>query len=224
MPLPLLIDIADVKLNDELLVDCVISIGNDSVVYDRTSSEFHKARTIEAIEKKLAKIWQAIDLKIAHSEHSEENILKILDIHTLEDFTDLCLYTDLCTTNEIYSILEEISFYHEKLKKNFMDACIEMFELKREFPKIKLEDDKISQYISRYSEYYQYPESMYALQFAAEYPMTIWFNENIGKAFNEWSWREIECKRLYMAMKNNTEGFRELVKAKAMEVSREGGR
>lgn len=33
----------------------------------------------------------------------------------------------------------------------------------------------------------------------------------------EWSWREMELKRLYITAKTRTENFRELVKAKQFE-------
>ncbi|MGL5690230.1 MAG: hypothetical protein ACRDD8_05345 [Bacteroidales bacterium] len=218
LPLPLLIDVANITNNRETVIDCTITLSNDKIIYDRTKSPFAKTVDYNLLVNRLKDVWNSIDMDLAYE---NDTIISLLNVTTFEEFEELCLHTDLCTMEEILNILNEISFYNEKLKKNFIEECISIFDLRREFPKIMLKDDNMSAYIGKYNEYFSYPESMYALQLVSEYPMSIWFPENIGKSFMEWSWREIECKKMYMAMKNITENFRELVKAKALEVSRE---
>jgi hypothetical protein len=75
--------------------------------------------------------------------------------------------------------------------------------------------------MEKYNEFYKYNYVMTSLQSVSEYPMSIWFPENIGKAYTEWSWREQEIKRMYVTAKHMKDGFKDTVKAKAMELSRE---
>ena len=64
----------------------------------------------------------------------------------------------------------------------------------------------------------EYPIGLMELQQVSEYPMSIWFEENIGKSYNEWSWREKQLKKMYITTKVRLENFRELVKAKQFEI------
>ena len=62
---------------------------------------------------------------------------------------------------------------------------------------------------------------MITFQTASEFPMQIWFSENIGKGFYDWSWREHEAKRIYITQKHKIEDFKESVKAYNIEKSME---
>lgn len=217
LPLPIIVKIEDVKHASETIIDYKISFEGDTVVYDNTMDFFDRNKLLSFVKTRIKELWECVDLDSC----DERTIVGILNIDNFEDFEELCLHTEFCTLDEIHNISNEITFYKEKMKKMFANSCIELFELEREFPKIKLNDDKMSSYINRYSEYFRYTDAMFSLQLVSEFPMDTWFPENNGKSFMDWSWRELEAKRLYLAMKNMTEGFRETVKAKALEESRE---
>ena len=217
LPLPIIVKIEDIKHAGETFIDYKVSIDGEDVIYDHTNNFYEKNKSLSLVKNKIKEIWEYVDLDMC----DKRTIVGILEIEDYEDFEELCLHTDFCTLDEIYKMSNEISFYKEKMKKMFAKSCIELFELEREFPKIKLEDDKMSSYINKYSDFFRYSDAMYSLQLVSEFPMDAWFPENKGKAFMDWSWRELESKRLYLAMKNTTEGFRETVKAKAMEETRE---
>lgn len=217
LPLPIIVKIEDIKHTNETIIDYKISFDGENVVYDNTMDFFNSTKMLLFVKKQVRKLWNCLDLELCDN----RTIVGILDINNYEDFEELCLHTEFCTLDEIHNIVNEITFYEEKMKKMFANSCIELFELEREFPKINLSDDKMSAFIGRYSEYFGYTDSMFSLQLVSEFPMNTWFQENVGKAFMDWSWRELEAKRLYLAMKNTTENFRETVKAKAMEETRE---
>lgn len=215
MPLPLLVDIAHIKHSTNEVIDYKVSISGDSLTIDYTSSPFKSDVLYSALVKKIRKIWNCIDFELA-----EESIIGKLNIDSFDEFEILCLHTDLCTLDQIFSACEEILYYEEKLRKMFINNCVEMFDIEKEFPKITLEEDVSSRYIQQYLKHFSYPTAMNGLQVVSEFPMQTWFPENTGKAFMEWSWRELECKKIYMSVKNATENFRELVKSKALEVGR----
>lgn len=215
MPLPLIVNIAQIKHATEEIIDYKITVTNSDLIIDYLSSPFKSEILYMALVKKIRKIWDCIDFDIA-----EESIIGKVNIKSFEEFEILCLHTDLCTLDQIFSTCEEILYYEEKLRKMFLNECVRMFDVEKQFPKIQMEEDSSTRYIQQYSKFFSYPEAMNGFQLVSEFPMQTWFPENNGVSFMEWSWRELECKRIYMSIKNATENFRELVKSKALEVSR----
>jgi len=102
------------------------------------------------------------------------------------------------------------------VKHKYSKKIIELLSVDAQEPKIPL---KATDYHveESWTEFMSYDFNMITLQIGAEFPMSVWFSENIGKSLTDMSWREHELKRLYLTKKHKVEDFKETVKAYNMD-------
>jgi hypothetical protein len=223
--LPIKIDIADIKddgqifIDDFIISDIVTTKENVKYMLDKTETPFINAYKFDKIKDIIRKIWKFVDKDLETS--IENNIINLLNIQTYDDFEFFMLRFDLISYEDIKRIIDIIIYYEANIKYRFIEEAKNLLELDKEYPNIPLKKDEFSSFIEKYNEYYKYNYTMTSLQSVSEYPMDIWFPENVGKAYFDWSWREQEMKRMYVTAKHIKDGFKDTVKAKAMELSRE---
>ena len=223
---PIIVNISNIYDNQfpeimEYKVD-FISNKNGELKYniDKTDFPYKEQVEISELRNKIYYIHSFIDFSLinVYNEHLGDLTKKVLDlnIYNKEDFFIYVMQNDNIHEDDITRIMYEINFLIVKCKNIFVERAIKYLDFDRVLPGITL--DKKSQLVDQYKDYMEYPIGLMELQQVSEYPMSIWFEENIGKAYNEWSWREKQLKKMYITAKVRIENFRELVKAKQFEI------
>ena len=223
---PIIVNISNIYDNQfpeimEYKVD-FISNKNGELKYniDKTDFPYKEQVEISELRNKIYYIHSFIDFSLinVYNEHLGDLTKKVLDLNisNKEDFFIYIMQNDNIHEDDITRIMYEINFLIVKCKNIFVERAIKYLDFDRVLPGIIL--DKKSQLVDQYKDYMEYPIGLMELQQVSEYPMSIWFEENIGKAYNEWSWREKQLKKMYITAKVRIENFRELVKAKQFEI------
>ena len=223
---PIIVSISNIYDNQfpeimEYKVD-FISNKNGELKYniDKTDFPYKEQVEISELRNKIYYIHSFIDFSLinVYNEHLGDLTKKVLDLNisNKEDFFIYIMQNDNIHEDDIIRIMYEINFLIVKCKNIFVERAIKYLDFDRVLPGITL--DKKSQLVDQYKDYMEYPIGLMELQQVSEYPMSIWFEENIGKAYNEWSWREKQLKKMYITAKVRIENFRELVKAKQFEI------
>lgn len=206
-------DIVDDEDDEEYYKVNFIENKDDFKYSINTDDEYFKEEyEATKLKKKLLKIHKFIDFEMIN--YDNKNIaysLKLIhgyDISNFEEFVDFIYTTPgFFSPDDITKSIFEINFYIGRIKNKFIDVAKNKFDWDRNFPNLKLKSDgMIDEY---HKKFMVYPELMTGLQPVSEYPMNVWFEENIGKAFNQWSWREKELKKIYITMKSKIENFSE---------------
>ena len=221
MKLPIIIDIAriknfqekefiyyDIDLNNKKNTDIEYVVTYDSSPFKR----YYDNSNIELLAKRLYK-YLDVDIK----SESGKSIISLYGILSEDDFIFFIKNMKATYAIDIDNALTKISLLESKVQNMFLERIIELFEVTKEYPKIELSKDSTSKIEEDHRRFMMYGAGMLEFQSISEYPMGVWFNENIGKAYTEWSWREIQAKQLYLTSKNRTEEFIELVKSKLSE-------
>lgn len=183
--------------------------GKDVLIEDHVDSDFFygKFRDILRISKVLKIIYSFID---------NEN-LKIAGITPLifseEEFISIVMSSSGVDQKEILNVFYIILSFISDIKNEFREKAIKMVELLKEFPEIpKGKDDDKYKIPKQFLEFVQYPQSMVSMKACLEYNGDVYFHENIGKAFEDYSWREKELRKIYDTNKSKIDGFTESVK------------
>ena len=88
------------------------------------------------------------------------------------------------------------------------------FDIYRSFPKLpSFPDDGKYETPKEYVEYLQFTRGIIDAKACLEYVGGTIFEENIGKAYNNFSWREKEFRKLYTTAVTNIDNFAEQVKS-----------
>lgn len=215
---PLRINIADINhssteynfikidLDDKDSSKDILSVGMDF-------SPFKEEYDLNKYFFELDFIYKFIDWNLYSKEY--KTFAETLSIYNERDFREWFLNCDIFSIEDILKIGKEIRYYIDCIKIEFINKILRLFELDKQPPNIRLKDGVDTP--KEYTPFLTYNYNMTSFQTASEFPMEIWFPENIGKAYIEQSWREHEAKRMYITAKTRVENFRELVKAKQFE-------
>ena len=208
--IPLYIHLKDINDYKEHIEFKKIEIIRDNIKLDKTEHPFRKQielyKKMQEIKYYLdfidnrpifnGKTWKEVFLGIDKDDDIVDGLVKIG--FSLFDFIKL---------------KNEIGYYIQYLKKECVKTIIELLDYERAFPNITLKDNKMKQY----ENYMTYTQHMSILQNAFEYTNAVLFPENLGKAYFEYSFRELQLKVMYISMKNKIEGFINKVQSKLME-------
>lgn len=206
-------NIVDEKEDEEYYKVNFIENKNDFKYSIETENTLFKEEfEATSLKKKLKKIHIHIDFEMVN--YNNLNISQIVNqlygynIIEFDEFVNFIYKTPgFFNAEDITKAIYEINFYIGRIKNIFIEKAKNIFDWDRNFPKITLKSDSIID--DAHKKFMIYPEIMTELQPAAEYPMNIWFEENVGKSFNQWSWREKELKKIYITMKSRIESFTE---------------
>ena len=185
--------------------------GKDVLVKDDTQSLTHffygKFKDVLRISKIIEIIYGFVDIE------SLEIIGLDSFIFSEKEFRDICLNTSGVSQKDILDNFYIILSIIKEMKDEFRKQLIEATELLQEFPKIpKNPDDDKYAVPKQYIEYLNYPSAMVHLKACIEYSGEVYFKENLGRAFDDYSWREKELRKIYDTSKSKIDGFTEAVK------------
>lgn len=214
---PLLVHVKDIKSSytENLLYKINITdfqVGKIDYSVDLTKSPFEDQYGFEILIDRLKFIYNFIDWELY-----DFDLVKFKDatgIYSEKDFLEFVLKKHFFTLEDIVKIETELSFLIGKVKIEFINRLKKIIPVEEKFPEVKLKKDNSTKDTPKeWLEYMSYDYNMITLQQASEYPMSVWFTENIGKGFFDFSWREQEAKRFYLTQKTKIEDFKEIVKA-----------
>lgn len=223
-PIPLKISIEDVRPTTEsptyIKLDMFQDGDNIGLIEDSLYKEsvFYHCYEVEKVISTIDFIYKFIDWDLITPDL--ETYRDVYGVYNLKDFREFILNCHFITMDDLKFL--EINVYNliGKLKTEFSDKLVKIFNYDDTFPKIPMKkDDFIVE--DSWLPYMSYDYNMITFQIASEFPMQIWFSENIGKGFYDWSWREHEAKRIYITQKHRIEDFKESVKAYNIEKSTE---
>lgn len=183
--------------------------GKDVLIEDQVNSDFFygKFRDILRISKVLKIIYSFID----------NESLEVANVNSLifseKDFIHTMMNASGVTQKDILNTFYIILSFIKDIKNEFRENAIKLLELLKEFPEIpKGQDDDKYKIPKQFLEFLQYPQSMISIKTCMEYSGDVYFRENIGKAFEDYSWREKELRKIYDTNKSKIDGFTEAVK------------
>ena len=229
---PLKIDIKNINysdLSEEIFykVD-FISNKNGEYVYnvDTVNNKFEEELEFIRLKNDILYIYKFIDFDI--QDYQGKTVFDYLNIiyknkynlNTEEGFVNFLLNEPIFDKKIIERILYEINFLIIKVKNMFYERAIKYIDLERNMTPIKIKGFQTHVPANIYAEII-YPKSMIELQPVFEYPTQILFPENVGKSFAEWSWREVELKKMYLTMKSKIDSQKESIKAQEIEMQRD---
>lgn len=189
--------------------DIIALEGKDVLIEDQVNSDFFygKFKDILRISKVLKIIYSFID----------NESLKIANINALifseSEFISTIINTSGVTQKDILNTFYIILSFIKDIKNEFRENAIKLLELLKEFPEIpKGQDDDKYKIPKQYLEFLQYSQSMVSMKTCMDYNGDVYFHENVGKAFEDYSWREKELRKIYDTNKSKIDGFTEAVK------------
>lgn len=210
--IPIYIHIRDIKpFDSEHVNNFKLDIIQDDMRVDETDSPFEGYYKKHKQEKKIRYYLQFIDNRPIFDG-------KTWLQHMLSDnySDDILLSMDkLGMSYSMYiRLVNEINAYIQNIQAKCLEVIKDVIDYNREFPNITLKKESG---LKQYQEYLSYSQAMSVLQSNMEYTNSTLFEENIGKAFFDYSFREIYLKVMYISMKNKIEGFTNKAQSKQME-------
>lgn len=132
--------------------------------------------------------------------------------------------SDIINIEDMVSAYQEILYYISKVKSEWIEDVHKYFDIFYEYPTKELPksdfDYTKTKIYSKYKENLSTPICLIDSQILIE-DNSVVFQENIGRATYEYSWREKEFKRLYLKKKTDFENFSESAKSAMMDELRD---
>jgi hypothetical protein len=195
--IPIYVHIKDINDYDEKNIPYKMDILRTDFRLNLTDNPFNDYYLRYNLLKEMDYYFQFIDRRKLFKDENG----KYVDFFTYIGF-DLREEIDEGT---FIGLRNEIQYYINYTKIQFIEKCKLLFDFDREFPEhYKAEDSKMPEDVK---ENMAYPLGMTMVQGSIEYPSNVIFPENIGKSVVEHSFREIQLKAMYIHMKNKIESF-----------------
>ena len=222
LTIPLIIDIKDVPSSTigkvQSRFDFIQKDGKVVKLKDDTDSLLQTNYELNDFIDDLRFIYKYIDFELYTLEG--EQYKDVFGIYSVEDFIYFGINNRLFTKDDYGFIHAYVIELINEARVQYTKKLIDVFNLHDNPPKIPLGEDDF-EIKDDWKSYMGYDYNMISFQIASEYPMDIWFSENIGKGFYDWPWREHETKRVYLTRKNILENFREEVKSYNMKKAQD---
>jgi len=198
-----------IEYNNE---DNSVSIG------DGTSHGFIYGKFKETLQLRfiLGIAYDFIDMKTIKQVKNLEKYFAI----TKEEFVDFILESFDISIIQIRNEYRKLLKYIQYVKKEFDTVAIEQIGI-IEYPTIKLKEDLIDEKtMKEYEPYLKLTDSQVSLAAATNNFGVVLFEENVGKAWESFSWREKQVRKLLSKKTNDIDSFIERIKSKAIEDKR----
>jgi hypothetical protein len=210
--IPIKIHIKDIPSKDTsfpLYYNNEVNIeGSDSILLTHKPSKYDRVRNdIAKIE--VCKIY----LKFIDTEIQLFNGKNFLEFYGLDCVEDLLEELSSYELQKLIDICDEIM---RNIINEFYDNMFEFLDKKEDIPKIHL-DDKSDSLFDEIVKYSSKGKGYLIAQIGIEFPANVFFQENVGKAISEWSFRELELQCAYMNEKNTIDGLMNKYQAKQHE-------
>ena len=237
-----IIDIAKIKEDKFYLLKedaefYKVSFERDNVyLVDQKSPSFFygKFQDVNSAYRMLSILFDFLDNETIIDSHGNTilttlklSIKKIIALNTLniqnnlpitkQEFCDFMLSTGIISFEELVKIYNELIFYIERCRNIFVNNVTECLNFEKSFPFISIKP-KDSDIPKNMLEKASQTIGMSELSSAIEFGGTILFRENIGKSYEDWSWRERHIRRMYLDLKARTDNYIEELKCKQMET------
>ena len=133
---------------------------------------------------------------------------------SFDEFYEYCMESYDVSYESLYLASNEILYHIQQIKTEFRQKVIEMIDFDKKFPEVpKSPDDDKYNVPEHMKEGFKYTETMVILKSCFDNNGKIYFKENIGKSYEEYSWREKELILLYDTNKSKIDNYTESVKA-----------
>ncbi len=139
-------------------------------------------------------------------------------------FVENLVSSDIINIEEMVNAYQEILYYIAKVKSEWIEDMHKYFDIFYEYPtkdlpKSDFDYTKTNIY-KKHKENLSAPMCLIDSQILIE-DNSVVFQENIGKATYDFSWREKEFKRLYLKKKTDFDNFSESAKSAMMDELRD---
>lgn len=140
-----------------------------------------------------------------------------LEYYELNNLHELLEYLDESDIMEFNLHFKKINTF---LMNTFRNRLYNMLKLDEKEPEIPYKDKHKKP--KDLEDFLRYTEGYIIAQSIIEYSPQPFFDENIGKGVNEYSWRELEFRLAYLTMKNKCESLEHKWQMKIMDDNKEG--
>ena len=216
LQLPICISIENITDSDDLSFE----YSDDKIMFynENGTMQVAKDNTTDFFYGKFQK--QLSDIKII------EFIYKYIDFYNIkklklefmyfsfDEFYEYCMESYDVSYESLYLASNEILYHIQQIKTEFRQKVIEMIDFDKKFPEVpKSPDDDKYNVPEHMKEGFKYTETMVILKSCFDNNGKTYFKENIGKSYEEYSWREKELILLYDTNKSKIDNYTESVKA-----------
>jgi hypothetical protein len=195
--LPLRIDIADIKVYSNSYKFLKCKKEDNKIIIDKRDNPFKDDYEYYLLKQEIRKFLIHIDIKSKLFDN--QNLLEYLKVKDLDELIDYLLEYLEVPIQTISNLKNELEFYIDILKGNFIDKVQKYLEINKNPKEFKpdLKGVNPKDFDTHFTQSYIKLQSM--IEYHNSTPL---FSENIGKAYSDWSWREIQTRLMFLTRKN----------------------
>ena len=133
-------------------------------------------------------------------------------------FIELIMESDMVSFYELGTLYKQLLECINLIKVQFVKTVSKQYEVEKEYPKVAQKTDvESTKSYKKYKEHMKMNPAMGDLAcYVDVFPNPI-FPENVGIAVSEYSWRELELRKIYLKAKGGFDDFSEKVKGAIMD-------
>jgi hypothetical protein len=200
--IPLRVDISNISITEYNEIFFKGEKTERELIIDNNDSPFKQEYEYLIFKRGLKDFLKHLDLESKLFDNNKHTLLEHLELKTLDDLIEHMLKVWEVDIQTLMNLKIEISNYASMLMENFIYKLKEYLELNpnpREFkPDMKGINPK--DYDTSFSQTYIKLQSM--IEYHNSTPL---FKENYGKAYSEYSWREIQTRLMFLNRKNQVD-------------------
>jgi hypothetical protein len=216
LQLPICISIEKIKDSEELSFE----YSDDKIIFYNEGGEMQvcKDNTTDFFYGKFKKALSDIKIIEFIYKYIDFDNIKKLKLEYMymdfDEFYEYCMESYDVSYESLYLASNEILYHIQQIKQEFREIVIESIDFNKQFPNIpKLPDSDKYDVPEHMKEGFKYSESMVILKACFENNGKVYFKENVGKAYEDYSWREKELVLLYNTNKSKIDNYTEMVKS-----------
>lgn len=200
--IPLKIDIADISIKEYNEIFFKAERTEKEIIIDNNDSPFKQEYETIFFKRSLKEFLKYIDVESKLYNDNSETILEHLELNTLDELVNYILQVWEVDIQTLMTLKIEISNYTSMLMENFIYRLKNYLELNENPVPFKPDMKGINpkDYDTSFSQTYIKLQSM--IEYHNSTPL---FKENYGKAYSEYSWREIQTRLMFLNRKNQVD-------------------
>lgn len=200
--LPLKIDIADIRFKEYNSKQFKAKRENNTLIINKIESPYLKQYEYAKFKLEILEYINYIDCESKLFDNGKHNLLEHLELKDKIQLLDYLIDVMEVPMSSFIEMKSEIELYKGILISNFMDKLKEFMDYNDNLPTWKPDMKGINpaNYDTSFTQTYIKTQSM------IEYGNgLVFFKENIGKAFSEFSYREIQLRLMFLNRKSQVD-------------------
>ena len=200
--IPLKIDIADINFNADNTKFLKAKKENNNFIINKNKNPFQDNYDYLIFKNEIKKYLKFLDFNSKLFENNTLTLLEYFNLKNIDELLDYFIKYLEVPISKFLDLKNEIELYKEILMGNFMERLKEYMQYNEDLPEFKpdLKGVSADKFDLKTSQTYIKAQSIIEYHNA-----TVFFPENLGKSYSEWSWREIQVRLMFLGRKNQVD-------------------